>query len=175
MGLYRGFSLWEDIALTVAGISAVVIAVNPMEWTAKTYPAFSPHVLFSVHTMSAVTFFLCMVFVCTLCSEKTLRFAQFPQYGGHNPNAYRFWYALFALLMLISPISSLWFDWVTKQNRWGYWLEAFGILAFGAFWLVKTLELSRTKLDSKAMEGVAPLDRKTLMGERYRPDKNPKL
>ncbi|MGB6931500.1 MAG: hypothetical protein WBD91_01920 [Acidobacteriaceae bacterium] len=64
MLLMRGFSIWENIALDIAGIAAPCVALFPMRWGDQT--GRSPHMFF------AMTFFVCIAFTCVVCSRKTL-------------------------------------------------------------------------------------------------------
>lgn len=65
MLLMRGFSIYEDVALNIAGISGPCVALFPMSWVGQT--GFNPHPYF------AVTFFICIGFTAIFCSRKTLK------------------------------------------------------------------------------------------------------
>jgi uncharacterized membrane protein len=162
--LYKGFSRWENMALNLGGICAVLIALFPMSWNAGESSLFSPHLVF------ALTFFACIAFVGTFCSEKTLRFASFPGQGSQPARRYRVTYAILALLMMASPVAAILFNWSTGQSSKGFYMETFGILAFGIFWLVKTSELNRNGLEAQAISGTINMDRRSMMG-----DKAPKI
>lgn len=44
----------------------------------------------------------------------------------------------------------------------GFWAEAFGIWAFGMYWLVKTKELSLSDVERRALKGDLDMDISTL-------------
>jgi hypothetical protein len=157
--LYRGFSKWEDWALSVGGVCGVLVALCPMAW--NEYPPLSS----KFHYPSAIVFFACMFFVCAFCSERTLRL---PGVSATARNRYRFWYIVIALLMLASPVTAGFFNRVTRQDSTVFWTEAFGVWAFGAFWLLKTHELWFTKVEARAINGELSLNRDTLMGPEPR-------
>jgi hypothetical protein len=76
------------------------------------------------------------------CSGKTLK------YMPEIPNKekviarYRLRYRVLAISMVVSPVAAYPFNEFTSQNSLVFWAEAFGIWAFGIYWLVKTKELS---------------------------------
>jgi len=148
MYFYKGFSIWENFALNLAGISAICVAIFPMPWTAE-----KPQWL-SMHFFSAMMFFVCIAFVCTFCSEKTLQFASFPGGAATRRNFYRSLYGALALII------NRW----TNQRSKTFWIETFGIVAFGVFWLVKTVELSSSGLETDSLQGKVDIDRRSLLG-----------
>ena len=65
--LYKGFSFKEDMALNVAGASAVLVAITPCDcWTDSTTPKSW------LHTIFAIVFFASMAYVCFACALKTI-------------------------------------------------------------------------------------------------------
>ena len=157
MFLMKGFSQWENWALNVAGIAAPCVALFPMEWPCRT-PGFSYH---SFHFPAAITFFVCAGFTCVFCSQKTL--AQVPNDPQHKRGIkiFRTTYVLLGSAMVVLPVIA----WVVayKSNHKGFWLEAAGVAAFGAYWLVKTVELKWSEVERKALIGVLQLNPRTLM------------
>jgi hypothetical protein len=88
MFLVKGFSVWENWALNLAGIAAPCVALFPMEWPCRTL-GFSIH---SLHFPSAITFFVCAGFTCIFCSEKTLREAARQGKNRRIIKIFRAWY-----------------------------------------------------------------------------------
>jgi hypothetical protein len=156
-GLYflRGFSKWEDIALNIAGVMALGVALVPMAWPGKT-------VGFPFHYTFAVTFFLAVAFTCVFCSEKTLK--EMPPVPDRDKviAAYRLKYRVLAVAMVFSPLAAYVFNAYTYKHSLGFFLEAFGIFAFGMYWLVKTGELKRSEVERKALRGELQMDTETL-------------
>jgi hypothetical membrane protein len=151
--LIKGSSKWENAFLTIAGILAMCVAIFPMPWTDAQATGFP------IHYVSAVTFFILIAFVCMFCSGKTLK------YMPHNiPNRakviarYKLRYRVLAIAMVLSPVAAYAFNEFTRQNRLGFWAEAFGILAFGIYWLVKTKELSLSDVERRALKGDIDMD-----------------
>jgi hypothetical membrane protein len=154
--LIKGFSKWENIFLTIAGILAVCVAIFPMPWER------APVTGFPKHYVSAVAFFIFIAFVCMFCSGKTLK------YMPNIPNRdkviahYKHLYRMLAISMVLSPVAAYLFNEFTGQNSLGFWAEAFGIWAFGIYWLVKTKELRLSDVEHRALKGEVDMDISTL-------------
>lgn len=158
MFLMKGFSNWENWALNLAGLAAPCVALFPMEWPCRT-PGFSIH---SFHFPSAITFFLCAGFTCIFCSEKTLRQIPNPSPTEKKKIAiFRVWYRLLGIAMVALPVLA----WIFAYNsgHLGFWLEMAGVSAFGAYWLVKTIELQWSQVEHKAMMGLLEMNPRTLI------------
>jgi hypothetical protein len=148
MYLYKGFTHVEDVTLNIAGVMAVCIALFPMSWTPTRGAGLS------IHGISATLFFLCIAFVCEFCSRTTL--SLMPD-GLKDRNkiisSYKKRYRILAVLMLVSPLVAVVFNWISVQNSLMFWTETFGIWAFSAYWLVKTLELRLSEVEKRALQG----------------------
>lgn len=162
--LVHGFSIWEKILLDVAGVLAFMVALNPMPW--KIAPATG----FPIHYVSAVSFFAMIALVALFCSRKTLHY--FPHGPGRKRKVrfYKRSYLFLGLLMTASPITSRVFNDVTGQGSRGFWMEAFGIMAFGAYWLLKTLEFHQSEIEKKAIEGRVEINPRKLTEDPDVPD-----
>jgi len=162
--LIHGFSIWEKILLDVAGALACMVALNPMPWKIVTPPGFP------IHYVSAVSFFVMIALVALFCSRKTLHY--FPHGPGRKRKVrfYKQSYLILGLLMAASPMTSRVFNDVTGQSSRGFWMEAFGIMAFGAFWLLKTLEFHQSQIERKAVEGTLMVNPRTLTEDPDVPD-----
>jgi len=156
-GLYflKGFSKWEDFALDIAGVMALGVALVPMAWPGKT-------VGFPFHYTFAVTFFLAVAFTCVFCSEKTLK--EMPPTPDRDKviAAYRLKYRALAVVMALSPLAAYVFNSYTFKHSLGFFLEGFGIWAFGTYWLVKTRELKRSEVEHRALSGELQMNTDTL-------------
>jgi hypothetical protein len=155
MGLMRGFSKWEDWALDLAGLMAAGVALIPMPWTA-TGKGYSPHGL------CAITFFLCIAFVCAFCSGKTLE--HMPECPGRAKiiSFYRFWYRFLAGAMLLSPMLAYIFNFTFQKTSFQFFAEMFGVWSFGAYWLFKTAELKHSGVERRALKGELDLNTASL-------------
>ena len=60
--------------------------------------------------------------------------------------------------MILSPVMAIIVNYATRQSGTGFWMEAFGIVAFGVYWLVKTSELRRSEIERKVLEGELDMD-----------------
>jgi hypothetical membrane protein len=154
--LIKGFSRWENIFLTIAGIFAVCVAVFPMPWSGGKVAGFP------MHYVSAVTFFISIAFVCMFCSGKTLKFVPDIPNRDKVIARYKFLYRVLAISMVLSPIAAYAFSEFTGPNRGVFWAEAFGILAFGIYWLLKTKELSLSDVERRALKGEVNMNISTL-------------
>jgi hypothetical protein len=85
-----------------------------------------------------VLFFLCIAFVSAICSRDTLVLIK----DSKVRSKYQKTYVALAILMIASPVTAYVFNLITLQRSPVYWAELFGIYAFGAYWVVKTKEMS---------------------------------
>jgi hypothetical protein len=155
--LIKGFSVWEDRLLTVAGILAVVVATNPMPWLpGKPTP-------WHVHYIAAVTFFVLIGLVIFICSGKTLQYL--PQNTPDRNNVirrYKYTYKVLAIVMAVSPFAAIVVFKIFHLNQGIFWAEAAGVISFGAYWLFKTKELKLSDVEARAMRGEIRMDVKSL-------------
>lgn len=143
--LYKGFSDREDISLNLAGIFAWGIALFPMEWGCT--PNCSK---ISVHGISAVLFFLCIAFVCIVCSTDTVRLIPNEQ----SKRKYKTAYYVLGGLMISSPLLAFIITLITRQTgSILFYVEAVGAFAFAFYWLVKSRELSATNAERRVLHG----------------------
>jgi hypothetical protein len=159
--LYKGFSKLENNLLNVAGVLAVLVALVPMHWQScvlvicGTTPATCKGASWSPHGVFAVGFFLCIVLVIFLCAEDTLPLIK----DAGFPNAdeliarYKKLYRAIAILMVASIATAYVLTVAGRYPSTEFWMEVAGIWSFGAYWLVKSHELSKTEAEAKAMCG----------------------
>jgi hypothetical protein len=142
MLLYKGFSRLEDWLLNVAGVGSIVVALVPT--AARGVPSPSR---FTVHGFAAYTAFACMAVVCWVCSKSTLR--------EMDPDKRKYWrgtYGFFSAVMLIAPAIAVVLKAIgTDYNAFTFRLEWMGLAAFGAYWIAKSVEISQTEADKKAL------------------------
>ncbi len=150
MFLMKGFSFWEDWALNFAGIAAPCVALIPMSWPCPT-KGLSIH---SFHFPSAMAFFICAGFTCVFCSEKTLREAQKQGKDSKVIRLFRSAYIFLGIAMVALPALAWIFAYHSGHK--GFYLEMSGVVAFGAYWLVKTYELHWSQIEVKALTGQLP-------------------
>jgi hypothetical protein len=157
MFFLKGFSQWENWALNTAGIAAPCVALFPMDWPCRTC-GLNIH---SVHFPAALTFFICAGFTCVFCSEKTLN--QIPKNDPKYKKVglFRLIYRTLGIAMFVLPACAWAFAY--KTYHVGFWLETAGVCAFGAYWLVKTVELEWSEVEKKALFGVIKMNPHTLL------------
>jgi FtsH-binding integral membrane protein len=128
----KGSSDRENVALSIGGALAVGIAVFPMQ----TFCAANGKV--SVHGACAVSFFLCIAYICVFCADETLKFILDEKKRQQYRNAYR----TLAIVMVASPAVAVVVNALTLQQSRIFYVELLGILSFGVFWLVKSREIA---------------------------------
>jgi hypothetical protein len=165
--LIHGFSIWEKILLDVAGVLAFMVALNPMPWKIQS-PAGFP-----IHYVSAVAFFFMIALVCLFCSRKSLHYFPHRPNRKHYVTLYKRAYMCLGLLMAASPVTARVFNDVTGQSSVGFWMEAFGIISFGTYWILKTLEFHQSEIEKRAIEGTLRVDPRTLTEDPDVPDEGP--
>jgi len=149
---YKGFSTRENVALNLAGVFAFFVAVLPTSAEGE------PRNLRSIlHATSAVFFFLSIAYVSIRCSRDTLRLLPDPS----KLDGYARRYFATGLAMILSPLVAVGLSLPNgslSESRLIYFIEWFGVWAFGAYWWVKTLEMRETKAEKAASSGA--LERK---------------
>jgi hypothetical protein len=123
----KGYSLKEDIALNITGVSAVLIALFPMPWRGPISK------LYWVHGTATAMFFGSIAFVSGFCSRDTVSLLASPT----QRKLYTAIYSILAILMIGSPIAA----YLIPKNNSIYWVEFSGIWSFGAYWIVKGIEM----------------------------------
>lgn len=134
--VYKGYRPAEDMALNLAGVFAVLVALFP---NTSDLP---------LHGIFAVCFFLCIAYVCIFCASATL-----PLVKEDRRAYYRRFYKLLGYAMVISPVVAAILTYVFRRDSFIFFAEVCGVYAFAIYWLVKTIEISETKADRKAVQG----------------------
>jgi hypothetical protein len=158
--LYKGFSRIEDYLLNVAGVFSIGIAIFPMDWSACQLIACEvsgqipcsgggSKEWISLHGFCAITFFLCIASVCLFCADDTLPLIQSNDVRERLRKAYR----LIGGLMIGSMALAYVFNTVLHNTARTFYVEAFGILSFAAYWWTKSWELGQTAAESRAIRG----------------------
>jgi hypothetical protein len=155
--LYKGFSDAENYALNLAGIFVAGVAWFPTGQCVVLCGKVSEHGIF------AVLFFLCIGYVCVFRAKDTLRLPTWHKDGRVEARteqriaAYTNAYRLLGAAMVVSPLVAVAFDWVRSSGGQPpartFWIEAFGVWVFGAFWALKSYELRQTRADEMTLRG----------------------
>ena len=163
LGLYKGYSHWEDWLLNAAGVLVVGVALVPMSWPDGCHAQSNALMAAakesaSLHGALAVGFFLCIAAVCIFCARKTLVEVADPTSRRRYANAYRG----LGIIMVAAPLLAWLASIVLFEEHAIIVAETFGVFAFGAYWLVKTLELERSNAEQNSLTGeldlpVAPI------------------
>lgn len=135
---YRGHSLHEDIALNVAGISAVLVALFPMDWPPGDGAAMT--MTAKLHSGAATLFFVMIAYVCVFRARDTLCIIE----DECRRRTFERIYLVFGLLMLATPAAVALLTATSTVAGLGYKtliVETGGVFVFAAFWLVKSIEI----------------------------------
>lgn len=144
--LYKGFSKKENYALNLAGILAVGVAIFPLETNCGDCSGIT------MHKLSAVSFFLCLTYVCIFCAPDTLRIMEDPVKAKYYRNIYR----AMGVVMIVSPIIAYLLITFPAQYKYvTFYVELVGIWTFASYWILKSWEL-------KSAEAEATILRNTL-------------
>ena len=146
--LYKGFSSEENVALSLAGVSAVCVALFPTragdEWVFANV----------VHAVAAILFFACLAYVSVFRASDTLSLIR----DTGRARRLQRWYRWLGAAMLASPLVAVVAVWVLRPSgsepSLVFFVEAFGVWAFAAYWLVKSWELRQTSADNAAARGI---------------------
>ncbi len=152
--LYKGYSHWEDWLLNAAGALVVGVALIPMRWPdgggkQSNDLLAAAEASGSLHGCLAIGFFLCIAAVCIFCARKTLVEVTDPTRRRWYMNAYR----ALGMVMVAAPFVA-WLASIVFFKKYAVILvESFGVLAFGTYWLVKTIELEQSNAEQNSLTG----------------------
>jgi hypothetical protein len=145
--LYKGFSNAENVALNLAALLAAGVALFP---TAEYDSAGGGR--FSIHGFCAVSMFICLVYVVWFRAGDTLHLL--PPGATPGPERYRQMYRIVGGVMLVSPLTAFIVNSIIgTETSYVFFIEAAGIWAFAAYWLIKGSELKRSGATSQALCG----------------------
>ena len=142
--LYKGVSDKEDIALNLAGIFAVLVAL---------VPGSSPVIIlrgYSLtaddwHTIFGTSFFLAIAFVCWFCASDTLHLLD-----PSEQWLFKWLYRLFAVLMVALPLLAVVLLYLFDEtNSIVFFVELLATWVFGAYWIVKTIEIGKSQIEEE--------------------------
>ncbi len=165
--VYKGLTPLENTLLNVAAVCAALVAIFP-ERLSVADAASDPRLaqLFAscpavkawaelpalpIHYIAAVTLFVLLAIVAWMCAEKSLEYLP----AGHDPEKFRRTYKRIAIAMILFPVVG-----IAAAFLFGaasgkvFYIEAAGILTFGAYWAVKMYELSLSRLEKDPDEAV---------------------
>jgi hypothetical protein len=146
--LYKGTSWLEDVVLNLAGACAIGVAIFPMNKTpfVSTWPTW-------LHFASAALLFVCMWFICRFCAKDTL------VYFGSNQaeiDRYTRLYKNYSMAMVavlaaggVYGINTAFFDRLFPSTL--FCIEAFGVVVFGAYWVIKSREIAKHDFGLKGL------------------------
>jgi hypothetical protein len=130
--LFQGLSKVENWILNLAGVAVISVAMNPMpDDQGNNDP--------TIHAASAVIFFSCLAIVAVFFSKGRTQYIIYPPKRARFERAYNAaGFAMIAMPLAVAAVHYL--GGRAEHSHWIYWIEAFGIWSFSAYWFVKTLE-----------------------------------
>lgn len=156
--LYKGFTPFENYAFNLAGFFLVGVALVPMEWGCGTACS-----SISAHGAFSLIFFLCIAYVCIYRASDTLDLME--ELDAAAAARYRSIYKWIGRAMFCAPFIAAIVSGILNLDRSEaesrsllFFVEATCIYVFGAYWVVKSLEIRKTNPDKLAMEGKLTLE-----------------
>jgi hypothetical protein len=152
--LYKGYRRLENVLLNFAGVLVVGVALFPMIPEAHRSYAVDEIVEAAAtgsswHGTFAVAFFLCIAAVCLFCSRTTL-----PLVADEEQRAtLRRGYGALGAAMILAPLVAAVMSILLASDYLIIAVESLGVVAFGLYWLVKTIELKRSNIETKSLMG----------------------
>jgi hypothetical protein len=159
---YKGFTDAEDMALNTGGVLVCLVAVFHMHTAdaincLRIGPATpdAQYLLRSIeigapgwlHFTCAVLFYVALGYVMVFCSHASLSALHAPQWVKQR---YRRAYTVLGVSFVLSVIVSFAIYEITQRgcgNRWILVAEVLGLMCFGAFWILKTIEIRKSGAD----------------------------
>jgi len=140
--LYKGFTTAENWALNLAALFAVGVATIPTERDC------GDDCRFTLHGACAILMFVCLVYVVWFRARDTLKFLP----DQSKAPGYRRAYSIVGVVMALSPLTAFLLNVLTVMTAYIFWVETAGILAFAAYWLIKSWEHEESKVVRRAMQ-----------------------
>lgn len=142
--LYKGFSVAENVALNFAGGFAIGVAMIPCNcWDGAGASS-------KLHAFCAVSFFLSMAFVCLFCAGDTIGLLP----DQKTQNKFKRRYRIIGWLLVASPAAAVLASYLLDQHaNFKFFVEAFGVWIFAAYWAVKSHEFRITSAEKLAVQG----------------------
>ena len=145
--LYKGFSTAENIALNLAGLFAVAIALVPTEWNCG-----DDCRTFTVHRVVGVLFFASIAYVSLFRASDTLSLIR----DTERAKKFRVAYRTLGIAMVVSPVAAFILAAILQPLTDGtslvFFIEAFAVWMFAAYWFVKSREMAFTQAERLALE-----------------------
>lgn len=146
--LYKGFSAMENAVLSLAGVLIVCVALFP------THTGGERVLANDVHTVAAILFFVCLAYVSVFRASDTLSLVRDARRARLLQRVYRW----LGVAMLVSPLAALLAERVVRpafgEPSVVFFVEAFAVWSFAAYWLVKSWELRQTSADRAVAQGI---------------------
>jgi hypothetical protein len=169
--LYKGFSRTENFFLNAAGLSAIAVALFPMEFDFTKCVGCGSNNLAIVHYIAAGFLFFCMGVVAWACSDETL--AELPD---DQRQWWRWGYSALAIAMWIAPLVAFVLAWRGRKEHPGiFYAELVGIVIFAIYWGIKSCELDLLKTEKRKLSGTGlptippPPSDKKMVDEKDKP------
>jgi hypothetical protein len=163
--VYKGYTLLEDIALKLAGLMALGVALFPMTAPVEAGPRPTGDSHFSIHGVFAVSFFAFITYVCLFQASATLTLI----HNERRRRRYNRAYKVLGAAMLASPFLAFIFTllpWLSSSLI--FFIEAFGVWVFAAYWALKSREIRETQADRKARTGKLRTTRPEKLADVFR-------
>jgi amino acid transporter len=116
-----------------------------LAWCVALFPGAAPDGIETftsptLHGISAILFFLCIAYVCLWRYRDTLDFVQ----NEDRKRWYRWIYRTLATLMVVLPLFAAALLSILGQSTVVFWVEAFAVWVFAAYWIVKSREVTES-------------------------------
>ncbi len=164
---YKGLTNLENSLLNVAALCAFTVAIFPERLLLEeadsqvqvaqlfaACPAVKDWAMqdsLPIHYIAAVILFVLLAVVAWFCANKSLDYLPVE----HDPARFRRTYRMIAILMVLFPVVgyvvALLFG---RTSDVVFFIEAAGIVTFGAYWFVKTQELKLSSLEKNPDEAL---------------------
>jgi uncharacterized membrane protein len=133
--LFQGLSRWENLLLSAAGVFLILVAMVPTGQEQCT------DTMFSWHAGFAFAFFGCLFVVALKFGKERLNYILWPPLRRRFELAY----TITGWAMIVLPLVAWAVHLIGARacDHRIYWIETFAIIAFSAYWFIKTIEYKR--------------------------------
>lgn len=164
---YKGLTNRENTLLNLAAICAFVVALYPERLTVAeaareprvaqlflNCPAVESWAMvesYPIHYIAAVLLFVLIGFVAWSCAEISLKYLP----SDYSQKKFRIIYRVIAVAMILVPFVGVTFAYLSGLlSDYVFFIEATGVVTFGFYWLVKTVELKLSSLENDPEEAI---------------------
>lgn len=138
--IYKGFTVFEDVALNLAAIFVILTAFFPTKECGTEISG-------KLHVIFALLFFMCICYVCYFRASDTLGLISEETSKNFFGKIYKYMGIAMFFLPILTLLIDLAVDYLVGDSNIRVNLfipEAIAVVVFGSYWIVKAIEIKKS-------------------------------